>query len=524
MHAARTRVTSVAALAAVGLLMLAACTSSDGAEPAPTPTSATPAPSLPAPDPALAGFYEQQLEWRDCGEGMQCTTVRVPLDYGNPTGDSIGIAVNRRRARDPRGSLLLNPGGPGASGLEYAQYAELVLTEAVVDSYDVVGFDPRGVGASAPVDCVTDAQLDALFAADGTPDDPSEVAGIARLSAEFADGCARLSAAVAPHVDTESAVRDMDIIRAALGDEQLTFLGKSYGSLLGTTYAELFPQRVGRIVIDGVLPSSLDGEETSFGQAVAFDAALHRFARYCATKRECPLPGDPDEAVRRVQQFLVDLEAEPLPGIGDRMLGEALGTYAILSFLYFPPLDWDRLIDGLSYAFRGDGSVLMDMMDERTQRNGDGTYLDNGNEAFYAISCLDRPGLGGADHAERLAREWAEQAPVFGPYLAWGTLPCWDWPWTGPVDAEDPPVITAAGSAPILVVSTTHDTATPYEWGVQVAGELESGRLLTLDGDGHTAYQQGSACIDAAVDAYLIDGVLPGEGTVCRMDEQLPGL
>ena len=217
-----------------------------------------------------------------------------------------------------------------------------------------------------------------------------------------------------------------------------------------------------------------------------------------------------------------DLDQNPLPGIGDRVLTEALGTYAILSYLYFPPTDWDVLRFGLETAFDGDGSVLMDMMDSRIQRRPDGTFDNNGNEAFYAVSCLDRPAVGGVDHAEQLAQEWATEAPVFGPYLAWGNLPCWEWPMgAGTAEAAgELPVFRAEGSGPILVVSTQYDPATPYEWGVQVADELENATLLSYDGDGHTAYTSGSSCIDDAVDAYFLDGTMPAEGTVCMAAEE----
>jgi pimeloyl-ACP methyl ester carboxylesterase len=404
--------------------------------------------------------------------------------------------------------------------VDYARAARVVVTPDVLKAYDIVGFDPRGVVSSEPVDCLDDAQLDALFAADGTPDTPEEVAEIERISAEFGAGCQARSPEIAAHMDTISAARDIDIIRAVLGDEKLNMLGKSYGTFLGATYAELFPEKVGRLVLDGVLPSSLDSDEITLGQAIAFDEVLRRFVADCITAEDCPLPRDVDAGVERIQQFIADLDQNPLPGVGDRVLTEALGTYAILSYLYFPPTDWEVLRFGLDAAFQGDGSVLMDMMDERTQRGSDGTFADNGNEAFYAVSCLDRPAVGDSDHAAALSEQWAAEAPVFGPYLAWGNLPCWQWPFgAGTAEAAgDPQVITAAGSDPILVVSTTYDPATPYQWGVDVAEQLENATLLSFDGDGHTAYTSGSTCIDNAVDAYLISGTLPAEGTVCRVD------
>ncbi len=502
------------AAGAAALVALSACTS----DPAPVPTP-TPSARQYAPVPGeLATYYDQELAWESCGDGLACARLTVPADYDDPDGETLELAVGRRATDDPQGSLLLNPGGPGGSGMEYVRYARSALSGPVRARYDIVGFDPRGVADSSPVDCVDDEDLDEMLAADGTPDSAAEIAEIEDLSAQLGEGCVARSPDIAPYVDTESAARDMDILRAVLGDERLAYLGKSYGTFLGAQYAELFPDRVGRFVLDGVLPSSLDADEIGLGQARAFDVALRRFVAYCDTQSDCPLPGGVDAGVERIQQFLVSLEKEPLPGIGDRMLNESLATYAVLNSLYFPPGDWSNLIFGLQEAFAGDGSVLLDTLNDRIGRDRDGTYRTNGNEAFYAIACLDRPGLGGAAHAAQLARDWAEAAPVFGPYLAWGSLPCWQWP-VGPGTAEaagDLPVFTATGSDPILVVSTRFDTATPYEWGVQVAAELENATLLTYEGDGHTAYSTESTCIDDAVDAYLLDGVLPPDGASCE--------
>ncbi len=501
-----------AAAGLAALLLLSACATDPEPEPTQPSRQLTPVPA------ALATFYEQELAWEGCGNGLDCARLTVPSDYSDPGAATLELAVARLRTDRSRGSLLLNPGGPGGSGVDYVRSARWALSAALRAGYDIVGFDPRGVADSSPVDCVDDQEYYELLAADGTPDSAAEVAEIERLSSGFGEGCLMRSPDVAPYIDTESAARDMDILRAVLGDERLTYLGKSYGTLLGAQYAELFPSRVGRLVLDGVLPSSLDADELTLGQARAFDVALRRFVEYCDPQPGCPLPGGVDAGVERIQRFLADLDQEPLPGIGDRVVTESLATYAVLSFLYFPPRDWDDLIYGLEEGFSGDGSVLLDMVDERTERNRDGTYWNNGNEAFYAIACLDRPAVGGAGHSEQLAREWATVAPVFGPYLAWGNLPCWQWP-MGPgtaAAAGDLPVFTAPGSDPILVVSTRFDTATPYEWGVQVAEELDNAVLLTYEGDGHTAYFSGSQCVDDAVDAYLLEGTLPVEGASCE--------
>ena len=496
------------------LVLLGACTS--GSEPEQPPEFSVVA-SQPAPVD-LAAFYDQNVDWKGCDGDFDCATLTVPADYDNPESGTLELEVIRLRAKDPMGSLILNPGGPGGSGVDYARAARGVLTSQLVDAYDVVGFDPRGVVSSTPVDCLDDSELDVLFAADGTPDTPQEVAELAEAATLVGEGCQSLSPDVAPYMDTESAARDMDILRAVLGDEQLNYLGKSYGTYLGAQYAELFPDRVGRVVLDGVLPSSLNSDEITLGQAKAFDMVLRRFVEDCVTREDCPLPRDVDAGVARIQQFIDGLDQNPLPGIGDRVLTEALGTYAILSYLYFGQTDWDVLRFGLEVAFDGDGSVLMEMMDSRIQRRPDGTFDNNGNEAFIAVKCLDRPAVGGVEHAEQLSRDWATEAPVFGPYMSWGELVCWEWPMgAGTAEAAgELPVFRAEGSGPILVVSTKYDPATPYEWGVQVADELENATLLSYVGDGHTAYTTGSSCVDDAVDTYFLEGMLPADGTACQ--------
>ena len=401
------RPTRLIAVAAGTLIVLSACTSDPEPESSPTPVPSTSA----SASVDLAAFYNQDVDWNGCDGGFECANLTVPADYDNPDSGTLELEVVRLKAKDPLGSLILNPGGPGGSGVDYARAARGVLTSQLVDAYDVVGFDPRGVVSSTPVDCLEDSELDVLFAADGTPDTPQEVAELAEASTLLGEGCQTLSPDIAPYMDTESAARDMDILRAVLGDEQLNYLGKSYGTYLGAQYAELFPDRVGRVVLDGVLPSSLNSDEITLGQAKAFDEVLRRFVEDCITQEDCPLPRDVDAGVARIQQFLADLDQDPLPGIGDRVLTEALGTYAILSYLYFPPTDWDVLRFGLETAFDGDGSVLMDMMDSRIQRRPDGTFDNNGNEAFYAVSCLDRPAVGGVDHAEQLAAGLGDRGP-----------------------------------------------------------------------------------------------------------------
>jgi pimeloyl-ACP methyl ester carboxylesterase len=511
-----------AALAALSALVLTGCTIKlPQSEPAPTPTAhrsaspATPSPAPTAATPTETGidrFYSQQLDWEPCGGGFDCATLTVPIDYDDPDGDTIGIAVNRLPASGDRiGSLVVNPGGPGVPGLDYARGADSVATSEVLDRYDLVGFDPRGVGESEPIDCIDDQQLDDLLAIDGSPDDDAEAAALDEAATEFADACGARVGPLLAHLSTEDVARDLDVLRAALGDDKLTYLGKSYGTYIGSIYAELFPDRVGRLVLDGVLDPAVDAKGIALEQARSFDAALASFVADCAEQADCPLDGDTDAGVAQVADFLDDVDATPLT-VDDRELTQSLAMLGIALPLYEPRDGWPLLRQALADGFAGDGRLLLRLSDAYTSRLGDGTYASNLNEVIYGVNCLDhgaQPDLAGV---EEWLPDFEAAAPIFGPYVAYSNLACAHWP-VPPVISPHP--IAAAGADPILVVGTTRDPATPYEWAQGLAGELDSAVLLTYDGDGHTAYRHGSSCIDDAVDAYLIDGTLPAEGTTC---------
>jgi pimeloyl-ACP methyl ester carboxylesterase len=309
------------------------------------------------------------------------------------------------------------------------------------------------------------------------------------------------------HLTTSDAARDLDVLRAALGQPRLDYLGVSYGTHLGATYAALFPDRVGRFVLDGPLPAALDAEQLALGQAQGFENALRRFVDYCQTAGECPLGDGPgvESGMQRLREILDALDASPAPTEDSaRPLTESAATYAILMSLYRES-DRPQLRDALASLVSGDGTPLQRMLDERVRRSADGVYLDNALDAFYAISCRDRAV---PDDIAESAKRMSAAAPFLGEYLAWGNLPCLGSP-------TDQGPVSAIGAPAVLVVATTHDPATPFAWAEPFAAQFDEAVIVVREGDGHTAYREGSTCIDEAVDAFLVDGILPSPGLVC---------
>lgn len=494
------------AVAVVGALltstMLAAC----GDSTAVTPVLPSHMPSAPA---GLEQFYSQPASWRNCGNA-DCMLVEVPLSYSDPTGTTIELNVSRVSSGEADlGSLFVNPGGPGGSAFEYAKFGEGVVSGTVLEHFDLIGVDPRGVSHSSPLECLTDEQKDVLVALDSTPNTPQEIAALEAESATLRDGCAASDSPLFGRMGTADAARDLDIVRAVVGDPAFNFLGKSYGTYLGAVYAELFPANVGRMVLDGVLPAETDLIETTRMQAIALEQELRNFALACGESGECPWQGGVNEIVDSLRAWFDDLDVSPLPSADGRQLTQALAQSAVISYLYFPPGDYEALIPALSTAVtEGQPDELLELWDQRSNRDSRGHYASNALEAFYAVTCIDRPFTGSAGDVAKLATEWSAEAPTFGPSLAWGLLGCAGWPL---VAGASTPVtsVSAAGSAPILVVGTTNDPATPYAWAEQLAGRLSNADLLTWDAHQHTAYSRGSSCVDEQVDSYLLTGKLP---------------
>ena len=469
--------------------------------------------SPPSGQVTLAKFYQQDLAWSGCGSN-QCAKLTVPIDYAHPEGGTLQLSVLKVPTTDPSkriGSLVVNPGGPGGSGVFYA--AEAQFTDQVRAAYDVVGFDPRGVGSSSPVKCLSDRQLDSFLGSDPTPDNVTQEQQLADGAKAFADSCKANGGPLLGHVSTIEAAKDMDVLRAALGDTKLNYLGKSYGTFLGATYADLFPKKVGRFVLDGVIDPNLTSSQVNEGQAVGFETATRAYVKDCVDKGNCPLGDSVDSGMASLRGFLKQLDTRPLP-LSDpyvKKLTEGWASLGVAGPMY-DPSQWGDLTDALRQAFAGHGDALMTLADAYAERTSQGTYVGNLMQVIFAVNCLDRSDVKSLTHYESEARTLTAEAPTWGPFLAWSTVPCGYWP----VPANNSPKkITAAGSGPIVLVGTTRDPATPYKWAQGLASELQNGHLITYNGDGHTAYMRSNSCVDDAVDAYLVKGVVPPPGLKC---------
>ncbi|GGR84616.1 proteinase [Streptomyces aureoverticillatus] len=480
---------------------------------------------LPSATPKdLAPYYGQKLRWRECGvPGFQCATMKAPLDYDKPDAGDVKLAVSRKRATGKPGrrlgSLLVNPGGPGGSAVGYLQgYAALGYPEKVRARYDMVGVDPRGVARSEPVKCLNDREMDAYTQTDVTPDDGREVALLSATYKKFTAGCERRSGKLLGHVSTVESARDMDILRAALGDKKLTYVGASYGTFLGATYAGLFPGRVGRLVLDGAMDPSLSARRMNLDQTAGFETAFRAFARECVRERDCPLGRKSvADAGKRLKRFFADLDRAPIPAgdpgpSGGRKLGEALATTGVIAAMY-DETAWPELRDSLASAMKNkDGSPLLALSDSYYERDGDGAYT-NLMFANAAVNCLDLPpSFTSPEDVRKALPEFEKASPVFGEGLAWSALNCTYWPTKA---TGRPSRIEAKGAAPIIVAGTTRDPATPYRWAKALASQLTSARLLTYEGDGHTAYGRGSDCVDETINTYLLEGRAPNKAKRC---------
>jgi pimeloyl-ACP methyl ester carboxylesterase len=525
-----------ALLLAAALTALAACS-------APAPATITPPseagsataaapPIVGAVPPGLERFYAQTLSWGSCASfagpddeaafadrRYDCARLEVPLDYAAPDGRTAQLGVLRLKATGEKiGSLVINPGGPGASGMSAvpALFGSGPGSDGpLTKRFDAVGLDPRGVGASTPtIDCLTDAEWEVER---GDLDVDPSPAGVAQTEGEnrqYAQRCTdRVGMDVLAHVGTRDAARDLDVLRAALGDRQLTYLGFSYGTRLGSTYAEDFPQNVRALVLDGALDPGQSTVDRSVAQAAGFQQAFDAFAAECATRRDCPLGTDPAKATAAFQTITRPLVDRPL-AVGERTLSYPDAITGVTQALYVSSA-WPALAEGISALAQGDGTILLLLSDLYLDRRADGSY-GNAIEAFDVISCVDEQRT--TDPAA--IADGARRELLAAPYRDTGLGvvaardKCAFWP-VPPTSTPHTPNVD--GLAPTVVVSTTGDPATPYQAGVDLAQAL-GGTLLRVEGDQHGAVLSGSSCVDDAVTAYLVDLTVPAAGTDCRFD------
>jgi pimeloyl-ACP methyl ester carboxylesterase len=457
----------------------------------------------PPPGKGLARYEKQQLNWKSCGHGIFCSTALVPLDYADPDGTAISLLVAKRAATGSKrlGSLIINPGGPGGSGVWYVGY----FNATGLENYDIIGWDPRGVGQSTPVTCFGRDDLDHYFSMDSSPDDDAELQARIDKQIAFGRSCLDRSGALLEHISTMETVRDLDLLRQLVGDSKINYFGSSYGTKIGALYAELFPHRVRHMVLDGAVDIN---SSSKIAQVDGFERALQHFARWCADAN-CRLGSQRDDVLSTISEFLDGLDQQPVAAGNGRTLSQQQGVEAVFYAMYGGTSSWPILRDALTAAiFDGNGSGMLQLADAADRRDRDGTYGQL-NYAFPAIRCLDSQENSVRAAQKRLTHE-SRTAPVLGR-LNGPDLLCALWPVK---PAPKQPRVDADGAPPIMVIGTTGDPATPYEYAQTMARELSSAVLVTLDGEGHLAYGQ-SGCVRALVTAYLVRNVAPRDGTRC---------
>lgn len=470
----------------------------------------------------LEPYYKQDVTWKSCGSGAgagaDCTTVIAPTDWDNPSGDRIELAISRQRATgEKKGSLLLNPGGPGGSGYDYG--LGFAGTDALRENFDIIGFDPRGVGRSTPIICFTnDADRDEMLY--GTYDDPygsdGWVAELASRQKAWVDACEKNTGDLLANIDTVSVATDMDMIRAVLGDDKLNYLGYSFGTYIGTIYANLFPEKVGTMVLDGAVEPPFGTFDELATQMAGFDSAFRAYMQSCLDGSDCPFSGSLDSALAQANDLVVSVDGQNLESSDGRELDSATVGTGIALTLYNQS-NWPYLTQGFTELRDGNPDTMFLLADSYNGREG-GSYADRSIDVYFAVTCAEGTiGTDDIDVQEGLAI-MQQRAPIVGGSLALDDYvlleeSCSQWPYERPTDF--PTTFNAAGAPPILVIGTTNDPATPYQQSVDLAATLDSGVMVSYEGEGHTVFGNGVACIDNVVDAYFVDGVVPPADPMC---------
>lgn len=501
----------VAPLLVLIALVAASCSSgTPGSSGTTTSSSSTSSTTAPAKGSTLS--------WSSCAGRFECATLHVPLSYSDPSGTQIPIAVAELPASGakPIGDLVFNPGGPGESGVQFLEEAWNTFPASLRADFTLVSFDTRGTGASDPLQCLTPAQIRAYVAVTPVPTTAAQVTQVVNATKAFVADCEHnKSEAFIASMSTANTARDMDRLRAALGQSKLTYYGFSYGTFLGTVYAEMFPSKIRAMVLDGAVDPALGNDVLDRQQALGFEVDLHDFLTWCSGNSSCAkgLPEAPAKAyaelMGRFEKGLVIQATLPAALGGSEQVNYGVALLGVLTALYSNNT-WPFLGEALADAFNGNGSYLAALAYSYAGQNQNGTF-SNILSADTATSCLDRPAPTTVPEYQALAAQLAQVAPDFGGSEAWSTLTCAYWP-DGPQSKPAP--ADAPGAPPILVIGSTNDPATPYAWAQALASQLPHAVLLTRTGSGHTAYQF-SSCVRTWADRYLTTLAMPPSGTVC---------
>ena len=467
-------------------------------------------------DTAFAEYFTQELEWDDCGS-LECATMSVPIDWEDEESDSVEIALAKQTATgDSKGTIFVNPGGPGGSGVEFVEYA---VTEDLADSFDVVGWDPRGVGASTPVTCFDDAEKDAsLYETFDEPYQSEEwIDELTDDLEDYAAACDENTGALLGKLDTVSTAHDLELMRALItGDEPLEYVGYSYGTFIGAVYAEIFPENVGHLVLDGAVDPKVEAFDELVVQAVGFENNLRAYMEDCLANDGCPFTGTVDEGMLQAGALMGSVDGAGLVSEDGREVDSATVGTGVAMSLYSADY-WTYLTDLFNGIKTGDAEPVFFLADIYNGREQGGSYADNSVEVYQATTCVDNDWTSdSASTLDRLA-EITAAAPTIGPYITlddYAVLDvlCNNWPYPA---AEFPEEYDAEGAAPILVIGTTNDPATPYVWSEALANQLDSGVLITVEGDGHTAYNGSNDCVNEVVDQYFLENEVPESDPNC---------
>ncbi len=488
------------------LLVLASCGST-------STTNSDSTDSTPTTSPAA--YVPASFVWKACDDSVsttavQCSTLRVPFDYNNPSAGTFTLYVKLRPATNPSlriGSMMVNPGGPGFGGSALADDSSYYFSSDITDHFDIIAWDPRGTGKSTPaVDCVDD--YDQYFGIDSPPDTPEEKQALIDASQAFNDECMANSGEILPYISTQASATDMNSIRQALGEDTISYFGFSYGSELGATWATMFPQTVRAAVLDGAVDPQSTSAEAGMAQAKGFEGQLSAFLAACSTNKACEFYNGGKSAAA-FDALLVSLNNKPLVVSADRTPVTQSVAFSAATQAMYSDSNWPQLEQALADAQQGNGAGLLKLYDDYYQRKADGSY-GNELEAFLAISCLDDPGATSIEQVDAAVPAYIAAAPRLGANFGYG-YSCALWP-VEPATKVD---VTGNGAGPIVVIGTTGDPATPLASTRKMAASLEKGVLLIVEANKHTGYG-ANGCINTAVDSYLIDLTVPVSGTTCK--------